>query len=111
MFKPNCASLENTAEKASRLKDDMLMFRYQKLMDNKQIAVQVERDERTVERQIGTTPKFVLVGRMGREEAVYYHCHWGHKTNAEIAEIMGISVSSVHNAKRKLKGMKQYADI
>lgn len=103
--------LENTAEKASRLKEDMLMFRYQRLMDNKQIAVQVERDERTVERQIGETPKFVLVGRMSREEAVYYHCHWGHKTNAEIAEIMGISVSSVHNAKRKLKSMEQYADI
>ena len=26
-------------------------------------------------------------------------CSLGHKTNAEIAEIMGISVSSVHNAK------------
>ena len=53
----------------------------------------------------------MLVGRMSREEAVYYHVHWGHKTNAQIAEIMGISVSSVHNAKRKLEELKEYADV
>lgn len=102
---------KDTEKKAVQLKEEMLALRYGKLLDNKQIAVQVERDERTVERQIGATPKFVLIGRMSREEAVYYHCHWGHKTNAEIAEIMGISVSSVYNAKRKLKAMERYADI
>ncbi len=101
----------DTEKKSVMAKEEMLALRYRKLLDNKQIAVQVGKNEKTVERQIGITPKFVLVGRMSREEAVYYHVHWGHKTNAEIAEIMGISVSSVHNAKRKLKEMKQYADI
>ena len=76
-----------------------------------EIASQVGRNVKTVDRQIGMTPKFVLVGRMSREEAVYYHVHWGHKTNAEVAEIMGISVSSVHNAKRKLQDRKEYADV
>lgn len=89
----------------------MLKLRYNRLLDNKQIAILLGRDERTVDRQIGSTPKFVTVGRMSREQAVYYHCHWGHKSNAETAALMGISVSSVHNAKRKLKGMEEYADI
>lgn len=102
---------KDTEKKAVQLKEEMLALRYRKLLDNKQIAQEVGKNEKTVDRQIGITPKFVLVGRMSREQAVYYHCHWGHKTNAEIAEIMGISVSSVHNAKRKLKEMKQYADI
>lgn len=102
---------EGTEKKAVKLKEEMLALRYGKLLDNKQIAQEVGKNEKTVDRQIGLTPKFVLVGRMSREQAVYYHCHWGHKTNVEIAEIMGISVSSVHNAKRKLKGMEQYADM
>lgn len=102
---------KDTEKKAVQLKEEMLALRYGKLLDNKQIAQEVGKNEKTVDRQIGMTPKFVLVGRMSREQAVYYHCHWGHKTNAEIAEIMGISISSVHNAKRKLKGMEQYADM
>lgn len=101
----------NTVRKAEQLREEMLALRYHKLLDNKQIAIQVGKDERTVNKQIGATPKFVLVGRMSREEAVYYHCHWGQKTNTEIAELMGISVSSVHNAKRKLQSMKEYGDI
>lgn len=102
---------KDTEKKFVIAKEEMLALRYRKLLDNKQIAVQVGKDERTVNKQIGITPKFVLVGRMSREEAVYYHVHWGHKTNAEIAEIMGISVSSVHNAKRKLQNMKEHVDI
>lgn len=102
---------KSTETKNVQLKEEMLALRYRKLLDNKQIAAQVGKNERTVDRKIGKTPKFVLVGRMSREEAVYYHVHWGHKTNAEIAEIMGISVSSVHNAKRKLQSMKGHADI
>ncbi len=102
---------KDTEAKNHLLKEEMLALRYHKLLDNRQIAVQIGKDERTVNRQIGITPKFVLVGRMSREEAVYYHCHWGQKTNAEIAEIMGISISSVHNAKRKLQGMEKYADV
>lgn len=102
---------KSTETKNIQLKEEMLALRYRKLLDNKQIAAQVGKNERTVDRQIGKTPKFVLVGRMSREEAVYYYVHWGHKTNAEIAEIMGISVSSVHNAKRKLQSMKGHADI
>lgn len=102
---------KSTQTKNAQLREEMLASRYHKLLDNKQIAGQFGMDERTVTRQIGGTPKFVLVGRMSREQAVYYHCHWGHMTNAEIAEVMGISISSVHNAKRKLKGMEQYADI
>jgi len=99
---------KDTEKKSTVLKEEMLAIRYHKLMDNKQIALQVGKNEKTVERQIGITPKFVLVGRMSREEAVFYHCHWGQKTNAEIAEIMGISVSSVHNAKRKLQAIEEY---
>lgn len=102
---------KDTEKKSVIAKEEMLSLRYRKLLDNKQIAVQVGKNEKTVDRQIGITPKFVLVGRMSREEAVYYHVHWGHKTNAEIAEIMGISVSSVHNAKRKLQSMKEHADV
>ncbi len=102
---------EGTEKKAVKLKEEMLALRYGKLLDNKQIAQEVGKNEKTVDRQIGLTPKFVLVGRMSREQAVYYYCHWEHKTNVEIAEIMGISVSSVHNAKRKLKDMEQYADM
>lgn len=102
---------KDTVIKNNNLKEEMLMLRYHKLMDNKQIAQKVGKNEKTVDKQIGITPKFVLIGRMSREEAVYYHCHWGQKTNAEIAEIMGISVSSVHNAKRKLQSMEGYADI
>jgi len=99
---------QDTETKNCNLKEEMLTLRYRKLLDNKQIALQVGKNEKTVNRQIGITPKFVLVGRMSREEAVYYHCHWGHKTNVEIAEIMGISVSSVHNAKRKLQAIEEY---
>ncbi len=102
---------KDTETKNHLLKEEMLALRYHKLLDNRQIAVQIGKDERTVNRQIGITPKFVLVGRMSREEAVFYHCHWGQKTNAEIAEIMGISISSVHNAKRKLQSMEKYADV
>lgn len=102
---------KDTEKKSVMAKEEMLTLRYRRLLDNKQIAVQVGKNEKTVERQIGITPKFVLVGRMSREEAVYYHVHWGHKTNVQIAEIMGISVSSVHNAKRKLQELKEYADI
>jgi len=102
---------KDTEKKSVIAKEEMLALRYRRLLDNKQIAVQVGKNEKTVERQIGITPKFVLVGRMSREEAVYYHVHWGHKTNAQIAEIMGISVSSVHNAKRKLEELKEYADV
>ena len=102
---------KDTMAKRCDLQEEMLALRYRKLLDNGQIASQVGRNVKTVDRQIGMTPKFVLVGRMSREEAVYYHVHWGHKTNAETAEIMGISVSSVHNAKRKLQSMKEYADV
>lgn len=102
---------KDTEAKNCNLKEEMLALRYRRLLDNRQIAAQVGKNEKTVDRQIGRTPKFVLVGRMGREEAVYYHVHWGHKTNAETAGIMGISVSSVHNAKRKLRGMTGYADV
>lgn len=102
---------KDTEMKKGSLKEEMLALRYHKLLDNKQIGVQVGKNEKTVDRQIGITPKFVLVGRMSREEAVYYHEHWGHKTNAQIAEIMGISISSVHNAKRKLQSMEKYADV
>lgn len=102
---------KDTMTKRCDLQEEMLALRYRKLLDNGQIASQVGRNVKTVDRQIGMTPKFVLVGRMSREEAVYYHVHWGHKTNAEIAEIMSISVSSVHNAKRKLQSMKEYADV
>lgn len=99
---------KDTEKKSVIAKEEMLALRYRKLLDNKQIAVKVGKNEKTVDRQIGITPKFVLVGRMSREEAVYYHVHWGHKTNVEIAEIMGISVSSVHNAKRKLQSIKEH---
>ena len=102
---------KDTMAKRCDLQEEMLALRYRKLLDNGQIASQVGRNVKTVDRQIGMTPKFVLVGRMSREEAVYYHVHWGHKTNAEVAEIMGISVSSVHNAKRKLQDKKEYADV
>lgn len=102
---------KDTMTKRCDLQEEMLTLRYRKLLDNGQIASQVGRNVKTVDRQIGMTPKFVLVGRMSREEAVYYHVHWGHKTNAEIAEIMGISVSSVHNAKRRLQSMKEYVDV
>ena len=102
---------KDTEKKAVQLKEEMFALRYGKLLDNKQIAQKIGKNEKTVDRQIGMTPKFVLVGRMSREQAVYYYCHWEHKTNVEIAEIMGISVSSVHNAKRKLKDMEQYADM
>jgi len=101
---------KDTEKKSAVLKEEMLALRYHKLLDNKQIALQVGKNAKTVDRQIGITPKFVLVGRMSREEAVFYYCHWGQKTNAEIAEIMGISVSSVHNAKRKLQSMEEYVD-
>ena len=100
----------DTVMKHCNLKEEMLALRYRKLLDNRQIARQVGRNEKTVDKQIGMTPKFVLIGRMSREEAVYYHSHWGHKTNAEIAELMGISISSVHNAKRKMQSMKECAD-
>lgn len=99
---------QDTETQNCNLQEEMLALRYHKLLDNKQIALQVGKNEKTVDRQIGMTPKFVLVGRMSREEVVYYHCHWGHKTNAEIAELMGISVSSVHNAKRKLQAIEVY---
>lgn len=44
---------------------------YHKMLDNKQISINVGKNKRTVIRQIGKTPKFVLVDRMSREEAVY----------------------------------------
>lgn len=80
------------------------------MRDNEQIAVLFDKDERSVNRQIGRISKFVIADRMGREQACYYY-HWEYKTNAEIVEIMGISVSSVHNAKRKLQGMKEHSDV
>ena len=102
---------KDTEMKKGSLKEEMLALRYRKLLDNKQIGVQVGKNEKTVNKQIGVTPKFVLVGRMSREEAVYYHEHWGHKSNAQIAEIMGISVSSVHNAKRKYRSIEECAGV
>lgn len=60
---------KDTEKKAVQLKEEMLALRYGKLLDNKQIAQEVGKNERTVDRQIGMTPKFVLVGRMSREQA------------------------------------------
>lgn len=82
---------KDTEKKSVMAREEMLALRYRKLLDNKQIAVQVGKNEKTVDRQIGITPKFVLVGRMSREEAVYYHCHWGHSL-VETAKANGLNI-------------------
>lgn len=78
------------------------------MRDNEQMAVLFGKDERLVNRQIGRISKFVIAGRMGREQACYYY-HWEYKTNAEIVELISISISPMYNANEEIvEGKKSW---
>lgn len=91
-----------TEEQNKRLKEELLDLRYGRLFDNKQIAEQCEMDERTINKLIGMTPKFVMVGRVDIKQAVYL-CYLKHMSNIQIAEQLNISVSTVQRKKKQLR--------
>lgn len=88
--------------KNEQLKERILELRYRKLLDNEQIAECCDMDERTVTKMVGKTPKFVLIGRVDTKQAVFFRC-LKYITNAEIAEQLGISVSTVKRMKSQLR--------
>lgn len=88
--------------KNKQLMVDALELRYRKLFDNGQIAGCHGMDERTIEKLIGPTPKFVLVGRVNRKQAVYL-CYLKDMSIAETAEQLDISISTVKRLKGQLR--------
>lgn len=85
-----------------QLKDELLELRYKNRLDNSQIAQCQNIDERTVTKIIGKTPKFVTVGRVDTKQKVFLCC-LEPMTNAQIAEKLNISVSTVKRMKSQLR--------
>ena len=100
--KKNEKKCKDTQIKNERLKAEILELRYRRLLDNRQIAGCCDIDERTVNKMIGITPKFVLIGRVDTKQNVFL-CSLEHMTNAEIAEQLNISVSTVKRMKSQLR--------
>lgn len=96
----------DTETKNKQLKDEALELRYHKLLDNRQIARYCDMDERTINKMIGITPKFVLIGRVDTKQNVFL-CIIEHMTNAEIAKKLNISVSTVKRMKNQLRSEKR----
>lgn len=92
----------DTETKNEQLKEKILELRYRKLLDNEQIAGCCDMDKRTVAKMVGKTPKFVLIGRVDTKQNVFLHS-LEHMTNAEIAEQLNISVSTVKRMKSQLR--------
>lgn len=92
----------DTETKNEQLKEKILELRYRKLLDNEQIAGCCDMDKRTVAKMVGKTPKFVLIGRVDTKQNVFLHS-LEHMTNAEIAEPLNISVSTVKRMKSQLR--------
>lgn len=100
--KKNEKKCRDTQIKNEQLKAEILELRYRKLLDNRQIAGCCDIDERTVNKMIGITPKFVLIGRVDTKQNVFL-CSLEHMTNAEIAKQLNISVSTVKRMKSQLR--------
>lgn len=92
----------DTKIRKEELISNMLSLRYEKLMDNKQISVSCCVDERTINKLIGLTPKFVTIGQVDKKHAVYYY-YLEHKSNQEIAQILNVSISTIQRLKRQLR--------
>ena len=92
----------DTETKNEQLKEKILELRYRKLLDNEQIAGCCDMDKRTVAKMVGKTPKFVLIGRVDTKQNVFLYS-LEHMTNAEIAEQLNISVSTVKRMKCQLR--------
>jgi len=91
-----------TKEQNKQLVETLLGLRYCKLLNNKQLAEQCKVDERTVTKLLGTTPKFVTVGRVDIKQAVYI-CYLKHMSNIQTAEQLNISVSTIKRKKATVK--------
>lgn len=91
-----------TKEQNKQLVETLLGLRYCKLLNNKQLAEQCKVDERTVTKLLGTTPKFVTVGRVDIKQAVYI-CYLKHMSNIQTAEQLNISVSTIKRKKQQLR--------
>lgn len=92
----------DTKEKQENSIKELLFFRFHKLMDNKQIATTCKIDERTVNKLLGYTPKFVWVGQVNKKKAVYFYC-LKNMTNQQIAEKLNINLRTVQRMKHQLR--------
>lgn len=94
--------INDTKIKKEEMISNMLSLRYEKLMDNKQISIICGVDERTINKLIGLTPKFVTIGQVDKKHAVYYY-YLEHKSNYQIAQILNISSRMVIKYKNQLR--------
>lgn len=94
--------ISDTKTRKEEMISNMLSLRYEKLMDNKQISIICGVDERTINKLIGLTPKFVTIGQVDKKHAVYYY-YLEHKSNQQIASILNISCRMVRKYKNQLR--------
>lgn len=94
--------INDTKTRKEEMISNMLSLRYEKLMDNKQISIILGVDERTINKLIGLTPKFVTIGQVDKKHAVYYY-YLEHKSNQQIASILNISSRMVIKYKNQLR--------